>query len=564
MIANIMAGIMIAWVAWNTMASAHVLLWSALIAGVSMYILLAGLDRLKPAHKRGRPAPVKLGVRAARKANVYAGMLGAMWALLPAMTFGSAPLEICIIIMGMTMGACGLGAFSLARVPSAAVIFASLVTTALAASSFMLGGSVGIGAAILGLIYGIALAAMIVHSHYREVERVAAETELEHQNKIIKLLLREFESGTKDWLWESNADGKITYASERLVQLSGKKMERVLGATLVQAVSAKRSNKAWVKLAKAMRERQSIQMIEVPVGTNGNTTWWQMSATPIFDDEERFTGYRGVAVDITESRKQTSELMRAKQEAERASLSKSQFLAMMSHELRTPLNSVVGYSELIVARNSRGKGSTIDRKDAEYAQNIADQGKHLNQLITNILDITRLERGKIELIEQEVDLNELTEAIHKICRIQAGAANVTLSARPCHSNLVVTGDLTRLKQILINLTVNAIKFTPAGGTVEICVAKSAKGCPIITVSDSGIGIEQSKIDRMFEPFTQADENSSRRYEGAGLGLAISRELARMHGGNLTLQSVVGQGTEAMLLLPCSRVVTRKSAVTVAA
>ena len=550
MTANILAAMLVSVVAWGTSASATVLLWAAMMAGVSIYILVAGLKRPATSITRSRVGP-----HATRKANTYAGVIGAMWAMLPALTFGNAPLEVCFIIMGVTMGACGLGAFNLSPIPSAALIYASLVTAALGGASFMLGGSVGITAALLGLIYGIALAAMIVQSHHKELQRAERDLAMENQNGIIKLLLREFESGTKDWLWETDADCKLTYASERLIQISGKKRSRVVGATLRQAVSANRSQQGWVKLVKATSARAPIELIEVPIRSGSTNTWWQINASPVFDEKGEFKGYRGVAVDITEIRGQTAQLVKSKQVAERANVAKSQFLAMMSHELRTPLNAIVGYAELIVVQN---KNSSSNKDHAEYAQNIADQGNHLNQLISNILDATRIERGKVELIEQEIDLDELVEIVIKMCRIQAQTAKVALSERYAVSGLIVNGDLTRLKQILINLTANAIKFTPVNGSVEIIIDQNKKGCPQISVSDTGVGIEQSKIEQMFEPFVQAESTRTRRYEGAGLGLAISRELARMHGGDISLRSRPGNGTTATLMLPIHRVVVSSS------
>ncbi len=551
MVANILSAVLISMVGWGTSAAATVLLWGALMAGVSMYMLVAGMERFKPASKRGRPAPVRASVRATRKANIYAGVLGGLWALLPAATFNSAPLEVSFIIMGVVMGACGLGAFNLSRIPSAAIIYAAIVTSALAASSFMLGGSVGIAAAILGLIYGVALGVMILQNHHKDIKRAEDELALEDQNKIIGLLLREFESGTKDWLWETDASGKLTYASERLVQLSGRRPSRVIGATLCQAVGAKRNQKGWTQLIKAGTAQQPIEMIEVPIKADGRETWWQINANPSFDESGHFTGYRGVAVDITEIRSRTAELEKAKKVAERASQSKSQFLAMMSHELRTPLNSIIGYAELIASQCKPPAGNEAHR---EYSQNIADQGKHLNQLISNILDMTRLERGRISLVEQEVHLDELVDAVSRMFRIQAKTNEVTLVRKDCKSGVVVRADLTRVKQILINLTANAIKFTPVDGLVELSIATDASGCPLITVADTGIGIDQSKIDLMFEPFTQAETSTVRQHEGAGLGLAISRELARMHGGHVALESTVGKGTRATLLLPVHRVV----------
>ena len=555
MIANIMAAALVLWVAWPTVVQSVVVIWAVVIISVSGFILVSGwrnAARKKPqsTSKRRRTASPKAG----RRAEIYALLLGAIWGALPAATFTTAPPNVSFIIMGVVMGACGLGSFNLSRFPPAALIYASVVTSSLAGAAFAVGDRGGVAAAFLGAIYGIALGAMILKSHAQAMERAAGQIELENQNEIIKLLLRDFETGTKDWMWETDVEGRLKYASERLAQLIGKPLDEVLGKPLLEVVCISQTSGCWSDVANRMKDRQAIELIDVPLVSRGTMTWWQINAEPILRDQQHFDGYRGVAVDITETRKAADEMLEARRAAERASDAKSQFLAVISHELRTPLNSILGYAELATA--DRREPVEKGERD-EYLSNILEHSRHLSELINNILDITRIEKGGMSLVEQEVDVDELVGIIVRMCHVLAKEAGVELVESYDVKGLIVQGDLTRLKQILINIISNAIKFTPKDGTVKILVDQSAEGGLEISVTDNGIGIEASKLTEIFEPFVQAEETKTRQYEGAGLGLAIARELARLHEGDVTLTSEPGVGTIVKLTLPSSRLIGGK-------
>ncbi|MDH3739975.1 MAG: HAMP domain-containing histidine kinase [Hyphomicrobiales bacterium] len=550
MLANILAAGLITWVAWSSPVFQVVVLWAVVMSCVSGLMLIRGWLKSR---KHSDPAKVrkKVGPEGTRKAELHAAILGALWGALPAATFATAPAEVSFIIMGVVMGACGLGAFNLSRMPSAALIFASIVTSALAGAAFAVGGRSGFAAALLGTIYGFALGAMILKTHYVTLKRAGAQKALEQQNEIIKLLLRDFESGTKDWLWETDANGCLQYASERLGELIGRPLDDVLGKPLLDAVCNGQSAKGWAEIEARMANRQVIESVDVPLVNKGVISWWQINAEPIVDNQRKLEGYRGVAVDISETRRAADDMLAAKQAAERANAAKSQFLAVISHELRTPLNSILGYAELAASARLE---PLEEEEQAEYLRNILEQSRHLNRLINDILDITRIERGNMKLVEQEVDVDELVGIIVKMCQLQARDAHVDLSENYETRGMVVRGDLTRLKQILVNLISNAIKFTPGSGQVEISVGKSAGGGPEFTVTDTGIGIQASKIRAIFEPFVQAEETRTRQYDGVGLGLSISRQLARLHDGDVTLVSEPGLGTVAKLTLPSKRLI----------
>jgi signal transduction histidine kinase len=298
-----------------------------------------------------------------------------------------------------------------------------------------------------------------------------------------------------------------------------------------------------------MARRQPVCDVEVPVRRKGATTWWQLNARPLHDAFGGFRGYRGVGSDITVKRQAAVQMLREKEQAERASAAKSRFLATMSHELRTPLNAIVGFSEIIAGQR---EGPIGHAKYADYAQSILEGSRHLAALISDILDISRFEIGSATLSDQEVDLAEVAEVAIKMCRGAARSKDIALVQDFAFGSVEVRGEMIRLQQIMINLLNNAVKFTPAGGTVRVALARDQRGGVEFVVSDTGIGISRADLKRIFEPFVQAEDGHARRFGGIGLGLAISRSLARLHDGDVVITSKPGKGTVAKLVLPASR------------
>jgi len=245
------------------------------------------------------------------------------------------------------------------------------------------------------------------------------------------------------------------------------------------------------------------------------------------------------------------ELRVARDRAETANRTKSDFLANMSHELRTPLNAIIGYSQMM---SEEVFGPVGSEKYKEYLDHISASGHHLYGLINDILDISRIETDGFPLAEEEVNTTSLIEECMGVVRTKAQDAGNTvtfLNADPLPSLYV---DRRRLKQVLLNLLQNAIKFTERGGTIRIRVEASATFGVIILVSDDGIGIAESDLEKVFDMFGQVDSSLARKYDGAGLGLPLSRKLIEKHGGQLTLESTPGVGTTAAVSLPNERVI----------
>ena len=256
--------------------------------------------------------------------------------------------------------------------------------------------------------------------------------------------------------------------------------------------------------------------------------------------------------EVLSHRKTAKELRDARDEAEQASLAKSQFLANMSHELRTPLNAIIGFSEII---GGEMLGPVGTAQYAAYSKDIARSGMHLLKMIGDILDLARIETGSFSLADNEFDLVALVEMTARQLQALAELRGVTATvsaSRPIH----MRGDEPRIKQIVINLMSNAIKFTERGGSVRTAVTQDAQRRIIVKVTDTGIGIPPADMHRIMLPFEQGQQTTQRAAGGTGLGLPLARELALRHGGILTLESELGRGTTALVTFPAERAVAR--------
>jgi signal transduction histidine kinase len=260
-------------------------------------------------------------------------------------------------------------------------------------------------------------------------------------------------------------------------------------------------------------------------------------------------GWVTLFVDLTERRRFEEALRAAKESAERANRSKSEFLAHMSHELRTPLNAIIGFSEIIEREYFGPVGA---KRYVEYARDIHASGTHLLNVIGDILDIAKAEAGSTNLDEGPVDLGELVRASARLIEPRAKAGQVRVAADVAGSMPKVRGDARRLKQVLINLLANAVKFTPPGGRVTAEARLDPDGGTVLAVRDTGIGMRPEDIPRALEPFAQVDSALSRRFEGTGLGLPLSRKLVELHGGSLAVESEPGHGTTVTVRLPAAR------------
>jgi signal transduction histidine kinase len=268
---------------------------------------------------------------------------------------------------------------------------------------------------------------------------------------------------------------------------------------------------------------------------------------------EEKTGEGGIVslyLDITDRKHAEDELRQAKEAAESANQSKSQFLANMSHELRTPLNAVLGFSEVML---SEIMGPLGDRRYHEYAKDIHDAGSHLLDIIDDILDMSKIEAGHFDLDAQWIDVADLVSETLRLIGARAREGGLTI-VREIEPNLPpLYADLRSVKQILLNLLGNAVKFTPSGGKVTVAARLLPSRGLALSVSDTGLGIAAEDIPQALKPFGQIERALSRRHGGVGLGLPLSKHLAELHDGTLEIASEPGKGTNVSVYFPPARV-----------
>lgn len=256
----------------------------------------------------------------------------------------------------------------------------------------------------------------------------------------------------------------------------------------------------------------------------------------------------------TKTAELTQHLQLQKQRAERSANSKNAFLANMSHELRTPLNAINGFSEILVEEMY---GPLGDQRYKEYAQDILDSGKHLLDMITDILDMAKIDAGKMTVDLHPIDIVDPVDAAVRMIRRKAEEKDISLKLAANPKLPLVEADHRAIRQMILNLVSNAIKFTDEGGEVRVTVDQ--KGAELrVAVRDNGIGIPADALSRLGEPFEQVSDTRDRNYDGTGLGLALTKSFAEMHGGRLTIASEPGRGTQVSFYLPVPEHATQSS------
>lgn len=264
------------------------------------------------------------------------------------------------------------------------------------------------------------------------------------------------------------------------------------------------------------------------------------------DSEGELRALYGVMQDVTERVLYEKELRAAKTSAERSYAAKTQFLANMSHELRTPLNAILGFSQMMQQELLGPLGSP---KYLEYVDGIYDSGQHLLNIISDILDMSKIEAGKYELALEKINVHEVVKSATRMVQARAEESGIKLEVNhETADDLIVVADRRAIKQILLNILSNALKFTKSGGTVTV-ETFAREGYLALKIKDTGIGIPANKLPYITRPFEQVSHSYARDHDGSGLGLAITKDLIELHGGGLTIDSEVGVGTTVNIRLP---------------
>jgi PAS domain S-box-containing protein len=359
--------------------------------------------------------------------------------------------------------------------------------------------------------------------------------------------LRDVVDAAGEYIWEVNTAGRYTFISDRVSEVLGRTSQEMLGHEPFEYVPAADVDEVRGKSAVLVEKRAAFRDFEHRIlRADGRVIWLSVNGVPSFDADGAWSGYRGAGLDISSRKEAEQALIQEKEAANAAVRTKSQFLAMMSHEIRTPLNSVLGFADLLSA-------TRLDREQKEQVDLIRRSGDALLVLLNDILDLSRVESGSLALDFQDVNVRACLQDVMDLYRPPAAARNLNLvlDVDP-DVPVAVHTDKARLRQIMLNLVGNAVKFTDSGSVKVRVVRKfpvtDGRVSLDIEVRDSGIGIPAEKVVLLFHPFSQVDSSATRRFGGTGLGLAICRRLAELLGCEVGLRASGPEGSVFYLLL----------------
>jgi cell cycle sensor histidine kinase DivJ len=392
----------------------------------------------------------------------------------------------------------------------------------------------------LAAVMQAALVAAAAQDRQRAADQAAAEG---------AAMYRFLADNAMDLITRHSSDGRIRFASPAALTILDIQPQDLVGrapASLVHSDDLSAMQTAFMESAYYARPASAQVRMK---RRDGSYVWTEIRCRPAPQTHAGAADIVAVTRDITERKSYEHELIEARDAAEGANRAKSSFLANMSHELRTPLNAIIGFSEVMTHEMFGPVGST---KYLEYSRLIHESGGHLLELINSVLDMSKIEAGKLELFEEVFDLDEVAESALRFVKLAAERAGVALKLSIGPGAGTIYADKRAVKQMLINLLSNGIKFTPRGGDVKVRATLDGKGIEIAVI-DSGVGISPKDLERLGKPFEQVDGEHVRSKEGTGLGLALVKALTVLHGGEATLESVLGEGTTVRVRLPFAAV-----------
>jgi PAS domain S-box-containing protein len=395
---------------------------------------------------------------------------------------------------------------------------------------------------------------------------------LQQSEEKYRTIIQTIEEG----YYEVDLAGNMTFSNEAGRRILGYSPEEFLGINNRQIMDPETAREVYQTFHEVYRTGlPSKAFARELIRKDGSRCFVETSVSLIKGRKGEPVGFRGLARDVTDRKRVEEEWKRAKEAADRSNRAKSEFLANMSHELRTPLNHIIGFTELVVDQQA-GK---LNGMQAEYLGDVLASSRHLLSLINDILDLSKVEAGKVELEAGEVSLPDLLQNSFTMIKEKATKHRIRLQMEIDGIPEQIRGDERKLKQILYNLLSNAVKFTPDGGVVTLsacrlfsrdhqwtkedgCVAPIPFAPPVagewagISIRDTGIGVKGEDLKRIFAPFEQADNSMGRRYQGTGLGLSLTRQLVELHRGRIWAESEgEGKGSKFSFILPLNKEVS---------
>ncbi|MCF8469271.1 MAG: PAS domain S-box protein [Parvibaculum sp.] len=380
-------------------------------------------------------------------------------------------------------------------------------------------------------------------------EDVNEEVEAELALKASEAKYRLMTEQASDVMTHCDARSRVIFISPAIGPMLGRQPEELIGSPISRdLIHPDDYEKAYAAFIRCALKGEQVQFDYRFLHKDGHYVWLESTMRSAYDADGIRTGeVISITRNVSERKQHEIEILEARERAETASRTKSRFLANMSHELRTPLNAIIGFSEILRMQMFGDLGHS---RYMEYAQLINESGALLLDLISDILDMSKIEAGKYELHPEAIKIGGLVDACIRLVRGRAEENGVLLvkhvESGPSGGELMA--DERALKQILLNLLSNSVKFTPTGGRISIGVIE-ADGMIRLSVTDNGRGIPQDQIERLGQPFEQIATDAALSKEGTGLGLALVRSLAELHGGSMTIESELGAGTTVTVAMP---------------
>jgi PAS domain S-box-containing protein len=376
-------------------------------------------------------------------------------------------------------------------------------------------------------------------------ERRMAEEKLRQSEERFRLLVH----GVRDYaIFMLDPEGRVASWNAGAAAIKGYRADEIIGrhfSAFYTAEDVAAGKPKW-ELEVVAREGK-FETEGWRVRKDGSLFWANVVISALRDTAGSLIGFAKVTRDLTERRAAQERILtdtRRVAEAESANRTKSEFLRAMSHELRTPINATLGYAQLI----ETGIGGPVTEQQREYIARIHATQQHLLRIITDMLNYTRIEAGRMEYELTAVPLREVVDAVLPMIEPQAAARGLTLDHSPCLAAVVGRADRAKAEQIVLNLLSNAVKFTPSGGRVVVS-CRAADSSVAVIVQDTGPGVPPDKREAIFEPFVQIGRSLTSAHQGTGLGLPISRDLARAMGGDVVVEGAPGEGATFILTLP---------------